>query len=130
MTTGHVTGIAAGLRITPDAGSIGVCHICMSPALQRRPDATEAMVLMMGWAFAAGYRRYEWKCNALNLPPRRAAQQLGFSFDGVFRNQAVVKGRNRDAAWFSVIDMRMAGAERGVQRLTVTRQLRRGGPSA
>jgi hypothetical protein len=59
---------------------------------------------MMDWAFAAGYRRYEWKCNALNLPSRRAAQRLGFSFEGVFRNHMVIKGRNRDSAWFSVID--------------------------
>ena len=79
-------------------------HICLSPALQRTPAATEAMFLMMDWAFAAGYRRYEWKCNALNMPSRRAAQRLGFSFEGIFRNHLVVKGRNRDTAWFSVID--------------------------
>ena len=59
---------------------------------------------MMQWAFQAGYRRYEWKCDALNMPSRRAAQRLGFSFEGVFRQATVVKGRNRDTAWFSVID--------------------------
>lgn len=104
LTTGHAEGVASFLRITPEAGSIEVGHICLSPRLQRSVAATEAMVLMMGWAFGAGYRRYEWKCNALNLPSRRAAQRLGFSFEGVFRNHLIVKGRNRDSAWFSVID--------------------------
>ena len=103
-TTGHALGIAAFLRIAPQAGSIEVGHICLSPGLQRTPAATEAMFLMMDWAFSVGYRRYEWKCNALNLPSRRAAQRLGFSYEGIFRNHMVVKGRNRDTAWFSVID--------------------------
>lgn len=102
--TGRPGGIASYLRITPEAGSIEVGHICIAPCLQRSLAGTEAMVLMMDWAFRAGYRRYEWKCNALNLASRRAAQRLGFSFEGVFRNQMVVKGRNRDSAWFSVID--------------------------
>lgn len=102
--SGKCGGIASYLRITPDAGSIEVGHICISPALQRGVAWTEAMFLMMDWAFRAGYRRYEWKCNALNLPSRRAAQRLGFSFEGVFRNHMVIKGRNRDSAWFSVID--------------------------
>ncbi|MBT6096923.1 MAG: GNAT family N-acetyltransferase, partial [Marinovum sp.] len=66
--------------------------------------ATEAMYLMMKWAFEAGYRRYEWKCNALNHPSRCAAQRLGFSFEGVFRQALLVKGRNRDTAWFAMID--------------------------
>ncbi len=101
MTT---SGVASYLRIAPEAGSIEVGNICLAPALQRTRAATEAMVLLMQWAFDAGYRRYEWKCNALNLPSRRAAQRLGFSFEGVFRQALVVKGRNRDTAWFSVID--------------------------
>ncbi len=62
------------------------------------------MLLMMGWAFEAGYRRYEWKCNAANLASRRAAERYGFSYEGVFRQAAVVKGRNRDTAWFACID--------------------------
>ncbi|MDO8885125.1 GNAT family N-acetyltransferase [Pseudotabrizicola sp.] len=103
-TTGHAVGVTSYLRISPEAGSIEVGHICLSPALQRTPAATEAMYLMMDWAFAAGYRRYEWKCNALNLPSRSAAQRLGFSYEGIFRNHMVSKGRNRDTAWFSVID--------------------------
>jgi len=103
-STGKCGGIASYLRITPEAGSIEVGHICISPAMQRGAAWTEAMFLMMQWAFAAGYRRYEWKCNALNLASRRAAQRLGFSHEGVFRQHMIVKGRNRDTAWFSVID--------------------------
>jgi RimJ/RimL family protein N-acetyltransferase len=102
--TGRVQGIASYLRIAPEAGSIEVGNITFAPALQRTRAATEAMALMMGWAFGAGYRRYEWKCNALNLPSRRAAQRLGFSYEGVFRQALVVKGRNRDTAWFAAID--------------------------
>jgi RimJ/RimL family protein N-acetyltransferase len=101
---GHCGGIASFLRIDPAAGSIEVGHICIGPEMQKGVIATEAMWLMMDWAFRAGYRRYEWKCNALNLASRRAAQRLGFSFEGVFRQAVVVKGRNRDTAWFSVID--------------------------
>lgn len=97
-------GVASYLRINPEAGSIEVGHINLSPRLQRTRAATEAMFLLMQWAFEAGYRRYEWKCNAANLPSRRAAQRLGLSFEGVFRQAAVVKGRNRDTAWFAAID--------------------------
>jgi len=101
---GTCGGIASFLRITPEAGSIEVGHICIAPVMQRGVAVTEAMFLMMDWAFSAGYRRYEWKCNALNLASRRAAERLGFSFEGVFRNHMVIKGRNRDTAWFAVID--------------------------
>lgn len=103
-TTGTWGGVASFLRIAPEAGSIEVGHLCFAPALQRRPAATEAMALMMAWAFSAGYRRYEWKCDALNLPSRRAAERLGLSYEGIFRQAAVVKGRNRDTAWFAAID--------------------------
>jgi RimJ/RimL family protein N-acetyltransferase len=105
--TGLAGGIASYLRIAPEAGSIEVGHICISPSMQRGAAWTEAMFLMMDWALKAGYRRYEWKCNALNLASRRAAQRLGFSFEGVFRQHLIVKGRNRDTAWFSVIDSEM-----------------------
>lgn len=104
LETGDWGGVASFLRITPAAGSIEVGHINYAPALQRTRAATEAMALMMGWAFDAGYRRYEWKCDALNMPSRRAAQRLGLSFEGVFRQATVVKGRNRDTAWFAAID--------------------------
>jgi RimJ/RimL family protein N-acetyltransferase len=101
---GRAVGVASYLRIDPPGGSIEVGHINYSPLLQRTPAATEAMFLMMERAFTLGYRRYEWKCDALNAPSRAAAQRLGFSFEGVFRQASVVKGRNRDTAWFAVID--------------------------
>lgn len=109
IETGQWEGVASYLRVTPSAGSIEVGHINFSPALQRTRAATEAMYLMMAWAFDAGYRRYEWKCNALNIGSRRAAQRLGFSYEGVFRQAAVVKGRNRDTAWFAAIDAEWPG---------------------
>lgn len=99
-----VQGAAAFMRITPDHGVIEVGSITFSPALQQTRAATEAMVLMMDWAFSNGYRRYEWKCDALNRPSRRAAQRLGFSYEGTFRQHMVIKGRNRDTAWFAVTD--------------------------
>lgn len=101
---GAFGGFASYLRIKPATGSIEVGYIAMAPQLQRTRAATEAMYLMMKWAFETGYRRYEWKCDALNAPSRRAAQRLGFSFEGVFRQATVVKGRNRDTAWFAMID--------------------------
>jgi len=104
LQTGHCGGVASYLRITPASGSVEVGHICLSPEIAGGRLSTEAMFRMMEWAFDAGYRRYEWKCNALNLASRRAAQRLGFSYEGVFRQATVVKGRNRDTAWFSVID--------------------------
>lgn len=104
QATKKPAGVASYLRITPAQGTIEVGHICLSPALQRTPAATEAMFLMMDWAFRAGYRRYEWKCDALNLPSRRAAQRLGFSYEGTFRQHMMYKGRNRDTAWFAMID--------------------------
>ncbi|NJM81514.1 MAG: GNAT family N-acetyltransferase [Tabrizicola sp.] len=112
LASGRAGGVASYLRITPEAGSIEVGHICIAPGLQRAAAVTEAMYLMMRWAFAAGYRRYEWKCNALNLGSRRAAQRLGFSYEGVFRNHMVIKGRNRDSAWFSVIDSEWPALEK------------------
>jgi RimJ/RimL family protein N-acetyltransferase len=102
--TGHWGGVASFLRIAPEAGSIEVGHINFAPRLQRSRAATEAMFHMMHWVFEAGYRRYEWKCNALNRASRRAAERFGFSYEGVFRQAAVVKGRNRDTAWFACID--------------------------
>jgi len=102
--TGRAKGKAAFMNVVPDHGVIEVGGIAYAPALQRTVGATEAMILMMRWAFGAGYRRYEWKCNALNAPSRRAAQRLGFSYVGVFRNHSVVKGRSRDTAWFAVTD--------------------------
>ena len=101
---GKAVGVASYLRIDPRHGSIEVGHLNFSPLLQQKPASTEAMYLMMDRAFGLGYRRYEWKCNALNEPSRRAAQRLGLSFEGVFRQAAVYKGRNRDTAWYAAID--------------------------
>ena len=102
--SGNFEGTLSLLRIAPDAGSIEVGFINFSPALQQTRAATEAIYLTMQWAFDAGYRRFEWKCDALNGPSRRAAQRLGLSYEGVFRQAKVVKGRNRDTAWFAAID--------------------------
>lgn len=104
LATQRAIGLASYLRIDPPNGVIEVGHLQFSPLLQRSPAATEAMYLMMERAFALGYRRYEWKCDALNGPSRSAALRLGFTFEGLFRQAVVVKGRNRDTAWFSIID--------------------------
>lgn len=104
LTRNEALGVASYLRITPGSGSIEVGHLNFSPLLQRTPASTEAMYLMMARAFQLGYRRYEWKCDALNAPSRAAAFRLGFSFEGVFRQATVVKGRSRDTAWYAVID--------------------------
>lgn len=108
---GAVVGYAFYLNIVPAMGSIEVGNIHFSPVLQHTPAATEAMYLMMREAFALGYRRYEWKCNALNMPSRRAAQRLGFSWEGIFRQHYVVKGRNRDTAWFAMTDQDWPGLD-------------------
>jgi RimJ/RimL family protein N-acetyltransferase len=102
--SGRAVGLASYLRIDPLVGSIEVGHLRFSRLLQRTPAATEAMYLMMRNAFTLGYRRYEWKCDALNAPSRAAAARLGLSFEGVFRQAWVMKGRNRDTAWYAAID--------------------------
>ena len=103
--TGAAVGTAAYMRIEPDVGVIEVGSITYSPRLQRRPAGTEAMYLMMRRVFdELGYRRYEWKCNSLNEASRAAAARLGFQYEGLFRQATISRGRNRDTAWFSVID--------------------------
>jgi RimJ/RimL family protein N-acetyltransferase len=103
--SGHAVGVASLMRIDPAAGVIEVGGINYSPRLQRLPAATEAMYLLMRRVFdELGYRRYEWKCDSLNAPSRAAAQRLGFRYEGLFRQATVYKGRNRDTAWFSIID--------------------------
>lgn len=105
LAAGRAVGVASYLRIEPAVGVIEVGHIALSPALQGTAAATEAMWLMMRRVFdELGYRRYEWKCDALNAPSRRAAERLGFTYEGTFRQATIYKGRNRDTAWFSVID--------------------------
>jgi len=103
-TSDAAVGVASYLRVAPASGSIEVGHINFSPRLQQTPAATEAMYLLMKHAFELGYRRYEWKCDALNAPSRAAALRLGLSFEGIFRQATVVKGRNRDTAWYAAID--------------------------
>ena len=96
-------GIASYLNITPEHGTIEVGHIWFGASLKRTAAATEAIYLLAARAFDdLGYRRLEWKCNALNAPSRRAAERFGFSFEGVFRNHMVLKGRNRDSAWYAI----------------------------
>lgn len=97
-------GVASYLRIDPNSSSIEVGWITFSPLIQQKPIATEAMYLMMKYVFELGYRRYEWKCNSLNAPSISAAMRLGMSFEGLFRQATVVKGHNRDTAWFSILD--------------------------
>ncbi len=102
---GTATGVASYLRIDPPFGVIEVGHINFAPRLQTTRAATEAMYLMMRRVFdELGYRRYEWKCDALNAASRRAAERLGFTFEGVFRQATIYKGRNRDTAWYAIID--------------------------
>ncbi len=103
--TGRALGVASYLRIVPAVGVIEVGHINFAPPLQRTAMATEAMFLMMRRVFdELGYRRYEWKCDAINAGSRRAAERLGFTFEGVFRQATIYKGRNRDTAWYAIID--------------------------
>jgi len=103
--TGRALGMASYLRMVPADGVIEVGHIWYAPALQRTRLATEAIFLMARHAFEAlGNRRFEWKCNARNAPSRRAAIRFGFSFEGLFRQHMIVKGRNRDTAWYAMID--------------------------
>jgi RimJ/RimL family protein N-acetyltransferase len=103
--SGRAAGMASYMRIDPAMGSIEVGSIAYSPRLQRSRAATETMYLMMRRAFdELGYRRYEWKCDTLNGPSRKAAERLGFRFEGIFRQAVVYKGRNRDTAWYSIID--------------------------
>ncbi|ALM87116.1 GNAT family N-acetyltransferase [Bordetella sp. N] len=105
LRTNQAVGTLALMRITPAVGVIEVGHVTFSPLLKRTPISTEAQFLLMAYAFdQLGYRRYEWKCDSLNGPSRAAAERLGFSFEGVFRQLVVYKGRSRDTAWYAIID--------------------------
>jgi RimJ/RimL family protein N-acetyltransferase len=104
-STGSAAGYASYMRMEPAHGVVEVGNILLSPGLQRTPAATEAMYLMARHVFdQLGYRRYEWKCNVENHPSRRAALRLGFTFEGIFRQHMVIKDRNRDTAWFAMLD--------------------------
>jgi RimJ/RimL family protein N-acetyltransferase len=102
--TSRAVGVASYLRINPRDGVAEIGHLAFSPLLQRRATATEAIYLMIRNLFDLGYRRCEWKCDALNGASRAAAERLGFTFEGIFRQALLYKGRNRDTAWYSIID--------------------------
>jgi RimJ/RimL family protein N-acetyltransferase len=103
--SGEAVGMGAFMRLDANNGVIEIGHIWMSPELQRTREATEAIYLMMRHCFDdLGVRRLEWKCDVLNSFSRRAAQRFGFSFEGIFRQHVIVKGRNRDTAWFAMLD--------------------------
>lgn len=115
--TDKAVGLASYLRINPGHGVIEVGHLHFAPILQKTAAATEAMYLMMKYAFEGlGYRRYEWKCDSLNAPSRKAALRLGFTFEGIFRQAMVYKGRNRDTAWFSVLDSEWPALSRSFEQ--------------
>src|SRR5271165_459026 len=103
--SGRAVGFQSLMRIEPSHRAIEVGNIMYTPAMQRTAAATEAQYLFARYVFdVLGNRRYEWKCNNLNAPSRRAAERFGFAFEGVFRQHMIVKGRNRDTAWFSMLD--------------------------
>ena len=104
-SSAQALGYATLMRIDPGHRCIEVGNILYGPGLQRTPGGTEAQFLLMRYVFDdLGYRRYEWKCNALNAPSRRAAVRLGFTFEGIFRQHMIVRGRNRDTAWYAILD--------------------------
>ena len=109
-------GTLALMRIDPKNGVIEVGHVHFSPLLSRTPMSTEAQYLLMRYVFdALGYRRFEWKCNSLNEPSRRAALRLGFQYEGRFRQALVIKGHNRDTDWFSILDKEWKALDRALQ---------------
>jgi RimJ/RimL family protein N-acetyltransferase len=109
-------GVAAYLNINPSSGTVEIGHVWFAGELQRTTAATEAIFLLARHAFDdLGYRRLEWKCNALNAASRRAAERFGFTFEGIFRKHMVTKARNRDSAWYSIIDDEWPAIRRGFQ---------------
>ena len=114
--TGKAAGMGAFMRADAANGAIEIGHIWLSPGLQRTREATEAIFLMMRHAFdELGVRRLEWKCDTLNAPSRRAAERFGFTFEGIFRQHFIVKGRNRDTAWYAIIDKDWPPIRKGFQ---------------
>lgn len=116
LNTEKAVGIASLMRIEPSVGVIEVGHIHYSPALQRTPLSTEAMYLFMSRVFdELGYRRFEWKCDSLNGPSNRAAKRYGFNFEGIFRQATIYKQRNRDTAWYSMLDSEWPNAKQAYE---------------
>jgi len=102
--SGRVEGRQTLMDFNLDYGSVEIGHILWGPRISGTPVTTEAFFLFADLMFALGYRRYQWRCNALNEPSRRAALRFGYTFEGIFRQHMVVKGENRDTAWFSILD--------------------------
>jgi len=116
-TDGRAVGIATLMSIRPEMRVVEVGNIVYSPTLQRRPLATEAQYLLARYAFETlGYRRYEWKCDALNAASRRAALRFGFTFEAIFRRHMIVKARSRDTAWFAMLDTEWPARKRAFER--------------
>jgi RimJ/RimL family protein N-acetyltransferase len=109
MVDGEVSGFCNYLRMDPKGGAIEIGGITWAPHMQRSPASTEAIHLLVDQAFAAGYRRVEWKCDSLNEPSRRAAERFGFVYEGTFTKATHYKGRNRDTAWYAIIDELLVG---------------------
>jgi RimJ/RimL family protein N-acetyltransferase len=115
-TAGRAVGIFTLMSIRPEPRVIEVGHVLYSPALQRTSLATEAQYLLARYVFETlGYRRYEWKCDSLNAPSRRAALRYGFTYEGIFRQHMIVKGRNRDTAWYAMLDGEWPARKRGFE---------------
>ena len=117
QSTGRAVGFETLMRVEPAHRCAEVGNILYGKSLQRTPGATEAQYLLMRYIFEElGYRRFEWKCNALNEPSRRAALRLGFTFEGIFRHHMIVRGRSRDTAWYSMLDDEWPAAKAAFER--------------
>ena len=114
--SGDVQGILSLMSIVPAQGRIEIGHVTFGAPMQRSPKSTEAVYLLARHAFELGYRRLEWKCNNANARSKQAAERLGFTFEGVFRQHMVVKGQNRDTAWYSIIDGEWPTVRAGFER--------------
>jgi RimJ/RimL family protein N-acetyltransferase len=115
-STGAAKGMGSFMRADPANGAIELGHIWLSPALQRTREGTEAIYLMIRHCFDdLGVRRLEWKCDALNAPSRKSALRYGFTFEGIFRQHLIIKGRNRDTAWFSMLDTEWPSISKGFE---------------
>lgn len=114
--SGEVQGILSLMSIVPEQGRIEIGHVTFGAPMQRSPKSTEAVYLLARHSFELGNRRLEWKCNNANARSKNAAERLGFSFEGVFRQHTVVKGRNRDTAWYSILDGEWPAIGAGFER--------------
>ena len=114
--TDQVQGILSLMSIVPAQGRIEIGHVTFGAPMQRSPKSTEAVHLLAKYSFELGYRRLEWKCNNGNARSKYAAERLGFSFEGVFRQHMVVKGQNRDTAWYSILDLEWPAIGAGFER--------------